>query len=137
MADRALIASTGLFAGFTLAVTLVASPLIDISPKKRDIWAKLYGNGSRIAIPLTLITAISGGSLYYKTSNPRILALTLIGAFPIPFTALAMRPTNMAIENSSNNDPKVNDLVNTWNKLHNVRTLVSLVSFGLAIYTLA
>ncbi|KAG2184802.1 hypothetical protein INT43_000715 [Umbelopsis isabellina] len=136
MADRALIASTGLMAGFTLAVTFVASPLVDISTKKRDTWSRLYENGAKMAVPLALTTAISGGMLYYKTPNPRILAATIIGAFPIPFTVLAMSPTNKAIENSSNNDPKVDGLVNKWNQLHNVRTLVSVVSFGLAVYAL-
>ncbi|KAJ2959413.1 hypothetical protein NQZ79_g5183 [Umbelopsis isabellina] len=137
MADRVFIASTGLFAGVALGVTLVAAPVVDISTtKKRDSWAKLYENGRNVVVPLVLTTAISGGLLYYKTPNPRILAATIIGAFPAPFTILAMRSTNLAIEASSNSDPKVNDLLKTWNQLHNVRTLAGLVSFGLAVYAL-
>jgi uncharacterized membrane protein YidH (DUF202 family) len=40
------------------------------------------------------------------------------------------------LESSSNADPKVQELANTWAKLHWVRTVAGLTSFGLAVYTL-
>jgi hypothetical protein len=136
MADRVLIVSTGLFAGVTLAVSLVAVPGITASTKRRESWQRVYDTGKLLVVPLMLTTLISGGLLYAKTPNPKILAATLIGGFPLPFTAIAMRSNINALQASGNNDPKVDGLVNTWAKLHNVRTAAGLVSFGLAVFAL-
>lgn len=83
-----------------------------------------------------LTTAISGGMLYSRTDNPRVLAATILASFPIPFNILFMRPNIKALESSSNADPKVQDLADTWAKLHAMRTVFGLASFSMTIFSL-
>jgi hypothetical protein len=74
--------------------------------------------------------------LYARTKDPRVLTAALIGFSPVPFTVLAMGSNIKSLQSSSNADPKVLELTNTWANLHLVRTAAGLVSFGLAVYTL-
>jgi hypothetical protein len=136
MTERVFIAATGIYAGMTLSISISGVPAIYISQKPKDTWKTIYDTGKTLAIPLVLATAISGGMLYQRTSNPKILAATIIGAFPMPFTALVMRSNIKALESASNVDPNVKDLTRTWAKLHAVRTVAGIASFGIAIYSL-
>lgn len=135
-AEKVLITSTGLFAGVALGISISGVPTIAISQRPKDTWQKLYVTGKNTVIPILLTTAIAGGMVYSRTKNPRILAATIIGAFPIPFTVLAMGSNIKQLESSSNADPRVQELANKWAKLHWVRTVAGLTSFGLAVYTI-
>lgn len=135
-AEKIFVASTGLYAGFVLAISVSGVPAIAVSQKPKDVWQKLFDTGKVSVVPMAFITAISGGMLYTRTKDPRILAATLIGFSPVPFTLLAMGSNIRRLQSSSNADPKVLELTNTWANLHLVRTAAGLVSFGLAIYTL-
>ncbi|KAH8550729.1 hypothetical protein BGW37DRAFT_498257 [Umbelopsis sp. PMI_123] len=135
--EKVFIGSTGLFAGFTLAISVSAVPTIAISQKPKDTWQKIYVTGKNTVIPFLLTTAVSGGLLYSRTRNPKILAATIIGAFSMPFTLLGMRSNIKTLEGLSNADPKVPELTRTWANLHMVRTVAGITSFGLALYALS
>ncbi|KAH8550730.1 hypothetical protein BGW37DRAFT_74746 [Umbelopsis sp. PMI_123] len=134
--EKVLIGSTGLYAGFTLAISVSAVPTIAISQKPKDTWQKIYDTGKFVVVPLILTTAVSGGLLYSRTQNPKILAATIVGASTLPFTLLAMSSNIKRLESSSNADPKVPELARTWANLHMVRTVAGITSFGLALYAL-
>jgi Domain of unknown function (DUF1772) len=135
-AEKVLVASTGLFAGVALGISLSGVPTIAISQRPKDTWQKLYDTGKYTVLPLLLTTAIAGGMVYSRTKNPKILATTIIGAFPMPFTLLVMGGNIKSLESSSNADPNVTELTAKWAELHWVRTVAGLTSFGLAVYTL-
>jgi hypothetical protein len=134
--EKVLIGSTGLYAGFTLAISVSAVPTIAISQKPKDTWQKIYDTGKFVVVPLVLTTAVSGGLLYSRTQNPKILAATIVGASTLPFTLLAMSSNIKRLESSSNADPKVPEFARTWANLHMVRTVAGITSFGLALYAL-
>ncbi|KAI8580745.1 hypothetical protein K450DRAFT_235753 [Umbelopsis ramanniana AG] len=135
-AEKIFIASTGLYAGFAFGVSVSGAPTIAVSQKPKDSWQTIYDSGKMVVVPLAFITAISGGMMYARTKDPRILAATLFGFSPVPFTALAMRSNIKSLQSSSNADPRVLELTNTWTNLHWVRTAAGLASFGLAVFTL-
>ncbi|KAI8580744.1 hypothetical protein K450DRAFT_235751 [Umbelopsis ramanniana AG] len=135
-AEKVLITSTGLFAGVALGVSLSGVPTIAISQRPKDTWEKLYVTGRNTVVPLLLTTAVAGSMVYSRTKNPKILATTIIGAFPLPFTVLVMGSNVKTLQSSSNADPRVPELAATWAKLHWVRTVAGITSFGLAVYTL-
>jgi Domain of unknown function (DUF1772) len=135
-AEKIFVASTGLYAGFALGVSVSAAPTIAISQKPKDSWQKIYDTGKMVVVPMAIITAISGGMLYARTKDPRILTAAIIGFSPVPFTLLAMGSNIKRLQTSSNADPKVLELADTWANLHWVRTAAGLASFGLAVFTL-
>ena len=135
-AEKIFVASTGLYAGFTLGISVSGVPVIAVSQKPKDAWQKIYDTGKMAVVPMAFITAISGGMLYARTKDPRVLTAALIGFSPVPFTILAMGSNIKRLQSSSNTDPKVLELTNTWANLHLVRTAAGLASFGLAVYTL-
>ncbi|KAH8550904.1 hypothetical protein BGW37DRAFT_468009 [Umbelopsis sp. PMI_123] len=116
--EKVFIGSTGLFAGFTLAISVSAVPTIAISQKPKDTWQKIYDTGKFVVVPLLLVTAVSGGLLYSRTQNLKVLAATI------------------KLEGLSNADPKVPELTKKWADFHLVRTAAGITSFGLALYAL-
>lgn len=134
-AEKVLVTSTGLFAGVALGISISGVPTIAISQRPKDTWQKLYDTGKNTVVPILLTTAIAGGMAYSRTKNPRILAATIIGAFPLPFTVLGMGSNIKQLQSSNNADPRVHELTNTWAKLHWVRTIAGLTSFGLVVFT--
>ncbi|KAG2176854.1 hypothetical protein INT44_007518 [Umbelopsis vinacea] len=135
-AEKLFIASTGLYAGYAFGISVSGAPTIAVSQKPKDSWQTIYDTGKMVVVPLAFITAVSGGLMYARTKDPRILAATVIGFSPVPFTVLAMRSNIKRLQSSSNADPRILELTNTWANLHWVRTAAGLVSFGLAIFTL-
>ncbi|KAH8550731.1 hypothetical protein BGW37DRAFT_74789 [Umbelopsis sp. PMI_123] len=134
--EKVFIGSTGLFAGFTLAISVSAVPTIAISQKPKDTWQKIYDTGKFVVVPLLLVTAVSGGLLYSRTQNLKVLAATIVGTFPLAFTLLAMNSNIKKLEGLSNADPKVPELTKKWADFHLVRTAAGITSFGLALYAL-
>lgn len=61
----------------------------------------------------------------------------LIGSV-VPFTLVAIMPTNKTLlANQNLSNEKKEELLTVWGYLHGVRTVASLIAFGLMLYTLA
>lgn len=67
------------------------------------------------------------------------LLVSFLNAGIVLFTLAAIMPTNrrlLSIPDQEKDSKTTKYLLNLWNKLHFVRTAISLVSFGISIYLL-
>ena len=74
---------------------------------------------------------------YIKTNNKLTLWAGALLFSVIPFTFLAIMPTNKILLGASFSTNEKTTLLTKWGKLHAVRTVASLVSFGIFLYALA
>ena len=125
----ALVAAA-LFAGAALYINVAEHPARSLLDARSAVaqWAPSYHRATWMQAPLALASAAAGVVVWLIVGELAwLVAAVLIGAV-VPFTFIGVMPTNrrlLAIDaERSTDDARV--LLARWNRLHAVRTLLSL-----------
>jgi uncharacterized membrane protein len=93
-------------------------------------WVPSYKRATKMQVPLAVISTIASLVSWRLTEN----ILWLVGAFlifaVIPFTLIAIRPTNELLLYAARDRASVETraLLEKWGKLHTVRSILSLLA---------
>ncbi|KIW56428.1 hypothetical protein, variant [Exophiala xenobiotica] len=103
LAKVAGLTSSGIFAGYTWALSHAAVPAILFAPEAlvANQWREIYLDGFYVSRPLCLLNALSFGYLAYHAPEPLLTSLyTLAAAFNasgVPYALTFLRRTNGAL----------------------------------------
>lgn len=125
--------ATGLFAGAALCINLVEHPArvscgTELAARQ---WVPSYKRATLMQAPLAIIGFVCGtGAWIFGAGNAAVIAGILIGLV-VPFTFLVILPTNKRLmsENLDRGAPETRGLLDKWNLLHGVRTVLALAAF--------
>jgi len=131
---------TALFAGAALYINVAEHPArmgLETSVAAKQ-WAPSYRRATWLQAPLALLGFASGLAAWLLGASPVwLVAALLIGAV-VPFTLIAIMRTNKKLLAPHRDlaSPETRALLETWGKLHAVRTSLSLVATVLCIWLL-
>lgn len=131
----ALIATyaTGIFTRAALYVSLVEHPArLECGPTLAvSEFAPSYHKGARMQAPLAVLGFLSATATWWLGASVWWLVGALILVGNIPYTLILIRPIVSQLLNSSldRNSPQAMQLLTQWGKLHQVRSLLGLLSF--------
>jgi hypothetical protein len=131
----------GLFAGASIYINLVEHPArLECGT---EVAARQFAPSYRRASWMQATLAASGfmtalGASFQKYSLPVLVAGLLLGAV-IPFTLLVILPTNQRLlaPGLDRSSAETAELLVRWGRLHAVRSVLSLVAFGILVWHLA
>ena len=130
-----------LFTGAAVYINLVEHPArMSLGPAVALAeWRPAYQRGTLMQAPLAavgglaaLIAATTGGGVWWLAGGLLLIAV-------IPFTFLAIMPTNrVLLDPAAAGDPdRVGVLLGRWNRLHAVRSALSLAALAVFLVLLA
>jgi hypothetical protein len=93
-------------------------------------WKPSYAYGLRMQASLALISGVSGLAAAWLTGDWRWAVGAAIILANWPYTVVGMLPTNNRLKALSENSvgPKSRALIETWGRLHAVRTLLGIAA---------
>lgn len=133
-------ALAGIFSGAALYINAVEHPArgqcsVDVAHKQ---WDKSYNIAKFFQGSLAFVGGIVGIVNYVLNKNKLTLWAGALLFSVIPFTFAAIMPTNkILLGTPKKEDEEIQNLLGKWGKLHAVRTVASLISFGIFLYALA
>ena len=136
----ALVAAA-LFAGAALYINVAEHPARSLLDARSAVaqWAPSYHRATWMQAPLALASAAAGIAVaLFEGELAWLAAAVLIGAV-VPFTFVGVMPTNrrlLAI-NAERSADDARALLARWNRLHAVRTLLSLGATALYAWLVA
>ena len=124
--------AAGLFAGAALYINLVEHPArMTLDTKSAATqWATSYSRATWMQAPLALLSLFAGlGSWWLSGRIAWAIGALLTGAV-VPFTFLGVMPTNKALLATDRDltSAETRELLMRWNKLHGVRTVLSVAA---------
>ena len=124
--------TAGLFAGAALYINLVEHPArMTLETKSAATeWGTSYSRATRMQAPLALLSLFAGLASWWLSGRVGwAVAALLIGAV-VPFTFLGVMPTNKALLATDRDltSAETQELLIQWNKLHAVRTVLSIAA---------
>jgi hypothetical protein len=124
--------TAGLFAGAALYINLVEHPArMTLDTKSAAMeWATSYSRATWMQAPLALLSLLTGlGSWWLGGGIGWAIAALVVGAV-VPFTFLGVMPTNKALLAAGRDltSAETRELLVRWNKLHAVRTVLSVAA---------
>jgi Domain of unknown function (DUF1772) len=121
----ALVAAA-IFTGAALYVSLVEQPARLLLDDRALIaeWKPSYKRGTAMQAPLALLGCLLGSIAWWQTSLPGFLLGAVAMIAPWPWTLIAIKPTNDALQATEPDQagPQTRALVVKWGKRHGVRT---------------
>jgi Domain of unknown function (DUF1772) len=129
-----------IFAGAALYINVVEHPARMHGDTRSALmqWAPSYKRATRMQVPLAVIGLITAIAVWLLgASGWWLVAGLLIGAVVL-FTLVGIMPTNhrLLATDPEAASAKARVLLERWNKLHAVRTALSLVAFALLLWQL-
>jgi len=131
--------SAALFAGAALYINLVEHPArmrLDTAAAVAQ-WAPSYRRATWLQAPLALLSFVTGLAAWALAGDIMWAIGALLIGLVIPFTFLGIMPTNRRLLDPTCN-PASNEaraLLETWAKLHAVRTVLSLAATALYLWS--
>lgn len=134
----AFIAGT-LFAGAALYINVAEHPArlrLDTRSAAQQ-WAPSYQRATWLQAPLALLSLIAGVIAWLQGAGVGWLIGALLVGAVVPFTFLAVMPTNNKLLDPARNldAPETRELLVRWGRLHAVRTVLSLA--GVVVFAVA
>jgi hypothetical protein len=129
----------GLFAGAALYINVAEHParmvLVDTRAAATQ-WALSYRRATFMQVPLALISLAGGTAAWLLGANVWWLVAGLLIGAVVPFTFLAIMPTNHELLAAGRDLASVETrrLLERWNRLHAVRSALSLVATVLFVW---
>lgn len=135
------ITAAGLFAGAALYINVVEHPARVECGTAAALaeFAPSYRRATRMQASLAAVAFLSGIAAWLRLGHIALLvAAVLIGAV-IPFTLIVIAPTNRQLLDPAldRTSPDASALLARWQRLHAVRTVLSLAAFGLLVWCTA
>lgn len=129
-----------LFAGAALYVNLVEHPARLTLETRAALaeWAPSYHRGTLMQAPLALVAFLAALAAWWLGREPGWLVAALAILAPVPFTFIAILPTNRRLLEPGRdpNSADTRSLLQKWGALHAVRTAAGIVSLGLMLWLL-
>ena len=133
-------AGAGIFAGAAVYINVVQHPaaaqLGTATPVR--FFGPMYSRAAPMQASLALVGALAGLWTWWTGSGGLWLLGAVLLGFVIPFTLLAIMPTNNRLTDDDL-DPSSAEaaaLLDRWSRLHGVRSLASVVAFLLFLVAL-
>ena len=123
---------TGLFAGAALYVSLVEHPArmsntLDVALAE---FRPSYKRAAVMQVILAVVGAAGAIGAYFLGRGVSTLVAGIVLAIVIPFTFIVIMPINRQLldETRRAQTPDTQELLEKWGRLHNVRTIASLLA---------
>ena len=130
----------GVFAGAAFYINLVEHParLEGGTALALAEWAPSYRRGALMQAPLAIVGGMAALGTWLAGAGRGWLAAGLLLLSVVPFTFLAIMPTNRALlaPEAAHDLPRAALLLSRWNKLHAVRSVLSGTAFLLLMWLL-
>ena len=124
---------TGLFAGAAIYVSLVEHPArLECGPALAIAeFGPSYRRGAVMQASLAVVGCLAAVAAWTQGSATSVLIAGLLLGAAIPFTLIAIRPTNKRLLDAGldRGSPEAAALLARWGRLHAVRSVVSGVAF--------
>ena len=124
---------TGLFAGAAIYVSLVEHPArLECGPVLAIAeFGPSYRRGAVMQASLAVGGCLAAATAWVQGSAAPVLIAGLLLASAVPFTLIAILPTNKRLLDAKleRNSPEARALLTRWGRLHAVRSGVSGVAF--------
>jgi hypothetical protein len=125
----------GIFAGAAIYVNVVEHParLEGGTALALAEWAPSYRRATLMQAPLAVVGGLAALGAWVLGAGRGWLLGGLLLASVVPFTLLALMPTNRALQaaNATRDLPAAATLLARWNRLHAVRSILSAAAFFL------
>jgi uncharacterized membrane protein len=132
--------SAGLFTGASIYINLVEHPARMSCGTALAVteFAPSYKRATIMQVLLALMSFLSALAAWLMESEIYWLMGGILILLVIPFTAIAILPTNKQLLDASldKNSAYAQALLERWGKLHAVRSLLSLISLSIFLYAL-
>jgi hypothetical protein len=130
----------GIFAGAAIYINLVEHPARVEGGTALALaqWAPSYRRATLMQAPLAIVGALAALGAWLAGAGRGWLAGGLLLVSVVPFTFLAIMPTNRALlaPDVARELPRVATLLARWNQLHAVRSALSGAAFVLLVVLL-
>jgi len=127
--------SCALFTGAAIYINLVEHPARMGCGTELAIteWAPSYKRATRMQVPLAVVSTLAGAGSWFMTGDIWWLLGALLIFAVIPFTFIAIMPTNNILLDPrvDKTSPSTHALLEKWGTLHGVRSILSLVASAL------
>lgn len=132
--------SCSLFAGAAVYINLVEHPArlsCDTEVAARQ-WAPSYKRATVMQVSLAVISTVAGLAQWIGGSGATWLVGALLIALVVPFTLVAILPTNNKLlePGRDNTSDETRRLLETWGRLHAVRSFLSVAATLVYLYAL-
>ena len=138
LAGRKATLSAGLFAGASVYINLVEHPARIQAGTKDALmeFAPSYHRATVTQVSLAIVGFLSALAAWRLRSDSRWLIGGVLLVSVIPFTALAILPTNKQLldPETANDLDLAEKLLTRWGRLHAVRSVLSLTSLLLFLF---
>ena len=135
------IACAGLFAGAANYITLVQHPAAAALGTSAAVqfFRAMYARAAPIQVSLAMIGSLAGLWAWWNGRGFLWLLGAALLAFVLPFTVIAIMPTNNRLEDPALDASSVEaaDLLARWSRLHAVRSVTSTIAFLILVLALA
>ena len=132
--------SAGLFTGASLYINLVEHParMSLGTALAATEFAPSYRRATLMQVLLAVVSFLSGLAAWFMEAGVSWLTGATLIIAVIPFTLIAILPTNKQLLNPSldKNSGHARQLLNRWGKLHAVRSMLSLASLVVYLHAL-
>lgn len=137
LAGKLAILATALFAGAAAYITLVEHPARMLCPTGCALaqWRPSYRRATAMQVPLAMAGTLAAILAWLGGAGPGWLFAGLLLGAVVPFTLIAVLPTNRRLEGAA---PDASDgaarlLLARWGRLHAVRSGASLAALALML----
>ncbi len=138
--QNAAILATGLFAGAALYISLVEHPARMSCGTTLAVaqFAPSYKRGALMQVSLALLAFVAAMAAWWTGAGRVWLVGSLLVVSVIPFTLLAILPTNKRLLDLTldKDSYEAKRLLVRWGRLHAVRTALSLAAFAVFVCSL-
>lgn len=128
-----------LFSGAAFYVGFAEHPARSVLDDRAQLaeWAVSYPRGTVMQASLGVLGFVLGGLAWHATAELRWLVGALILLANLPYTLLAILPTNKALQAMSPSEagPASRALLDRWGRLHAVRTALGVASTAVFVWT--
>lgn len=139
--EVAAILVAGLFAGAAVYINFVEHPArmaLDTRNAARQ-WAPSYARATRMQAPLAVLGLFLCVCAWWQDRGTAWLAAGLLLGAVVPFTLIVIMPTNRKLQEATRDfdSAETRALLERWNTLHAVRSVLGLTSFVVMVGGLA
>jgi hypothetical protein len=121
-----------LFAGAALYINVAEHPArMTLETRMAALqWAPSYRRATLLQAPLALVSLLAGAGAWLLSADIFWLVAALVVGSVVPFTFAVVLPTNRQLldPNRDLGSAKTRLLLTKWNRLHAVRTMLSLLA---------
>jgi hypothetical protein len=132
--------ASGIFAGAAVYVNFVEQPARLSCGVEQAVteWKPSYKRGTLMQAPLAAVGSLAALVSWWSDRGMGWLIGGLLLLLIIPFTLVAILPTNKRLENRELDlrSAEAGNLLRRWGRLHAVRSVLSVVSFVMFLLSL-